>query len=79
MPRYRNETWGYQDTFTCSLLQDFTSCCLNENGLETFEGSLWLYSFLAAPGDNSAVIAAMGGLNEVLRRLDFWHEHPELA
>lgn len=79
MPRYLNGTFGYQDTFTCSLLQNFTSCYLNPGGLETYEGSPWLYSFLAAPGDMAALIAAMGGRNEFVRRLDFWHEYPELA
>lgn len=79
MPRYLNGTFGYQDTFICSLLQNFTSCYLNPNGLETYEGSPWLYSFLAAPGDTAALIASMGGIDEFVRRLDFWHEYPELA
>lgn len=73
MPRYLNGTWGFQDTFACSLLQNFTSCYLNPGGTEFYEGSSWLYSFLAAPGDMAALIAAMGGRDNFVRRLDFWH------
>jgi predicted alpha-1,2-mannosidase len=79
MPRYLNGTFGSQDTFTCSLLQNFTSCYLNPDGTEFYEGSSWLYSFLAAPGDMASLIAAMGGRNTFIKRLDYWHDTPELA
>lgn len=43
-PRYPNGTWGFQDPIFCSPLLDFTSCYLNPQGHETYEGSCWLYT-----------------------------------
>jgi putative alpha-1,2-mannosidase len=43
-PRYMNGTWGYQDPIFCSPLMNFTSCYLNPDGHETYEGSCWLYT-----------------------------------
>lgn len=43
-PRYTNGTWGYQDPIFCSPLLNFTSCYLNPDGHETYEGSSWLYT-----------------------------------
>lgn len=43
-PRYLNGTWGYQDPIFCSPLMNFTSCYLNPDGHETYEGSSWLYT-----------------------------------
>lgn len=43
-PRYMNGTWGYQDPIFCSPLLNFTSCYLNPDGHETYEGSAWLYT-----------------------------------
>lgn len=49
-PKFLNGTWGFQDPAFCSPLLNFTSCYLNPDGHETYEGSSWLYSFFA-PGD----------------------------
>ena len=38
-PRYLNGTLGFQDLTLCSPLCNFTSCYLNANGHETYEGS----------------------------------------
>jgi putative alpha-1,2-mannosidase len=43
-PRYMNGTWGSQDPSFCSALLNFTSCYLNPDGHETYEGSAWLYT-----------------------------------
>lgn len=32
-------TWGFQDPIFCSPLLNFTSCYLNPDGHETYEGS----------------------------------------
>ena len=53
-PRYPNGTWGYQDPIFCSPLLNFSSCYLNPDGHETYEGSAWMYtlyvlSFLSPP------------------------------
>ena len=57
-PKYLNGTWGYQDPIFCSPLLNFTSCYLNPNGHETYEGSSWLYTFYV-PQDMAS--AAMMG------------------
>lgn len=43
-PKKLDGTWGYQDPTFCSPLNNFTSCYLNANGHETYEGSSWLYT-----------------------------------
>lgn len=48
-PRYMNGTWAYQDPIFCSPLLNFTSCYLNPDGHETYEGSSWLYSLYVTP------------------------------
>lgn len=72
-PRFLNGTWGYQDPIFCSPLLNFTSCYLNPDGHETYEGSSWLYTFFA-PGDMAALIATLGGPEAFVRRLDFLHD-----
>ena len=42
-------------------------------GLETYEGSVWLYTFYV-PGDNAALIETLGGKDEFIKRLDHFHE-----
>ena len=46
MPKYLNETWGYQDPILCSPLLNFTSCYLSTTGHETYEGSSWVCSIV---------------------------------
>lgn len=52
-PRYTNGTWGYQDPIFCSPLLHFTSCYLNPDGHETYEGSSWLYTLYVPSIDHS--------------------------
>ncbi|KAJ9239412.1 CAZyme family GH92 [Paecilomyces variotii] len=72
-PRYPNGTWGFQDPIFCSPLLDFTSCYLNPQGHETYEGSCWLYTFYV-PQDMASLISTLGGRDEFLSRLSFLHD-----
>lgn len=72
-PRYLNGTYGFQDPALCSPLLNFTSCYLNPDGHETYEGSSWLYSFFA-PGDMAALITTLGGPTTFVSRLNYLHE-----
>ncbi|KAF2166956.1 glycoside hydrolase family 92 protein [Zasmidium cellare ATCC 36951] len=73
MPKFLNGTWGFQDPIFCSPLLNFTSCYLNPDGHETYEGSSWLYSFFV-PHDQAALITTMGGPSTFVKRLDYLHE-----
>ncbi|KAK5711741.1 hypothetical protein LTR15_012336 [Elasticomyces elasticus] len=72
-PRYLNGTFGIQDPIFCSPLLNFTSCYLNPDGHETYEGSAWMYTFFV-PHDQASLIATLGGPAEFVRRLDYLHE-----
>ncbi|KAJ5156843.1 hypothetical protein N7492_009646 [Penicillium capsulatum] len=72
-PRYTNGTWGYQDPILCSPLLNFSSCYLNPQGHETYEGSAWLYTFYA-PHDMASLIKTLGGPESFTSRLTFLHE-----
>lgn len=72
-PRFANKTFGFQDPIFCSPLLNFTSCYLNPDGHETYEGSAWLYTFFV-PGDMASLVTALGGPQTFVRRLDFLHE-----
>ncbi|KAK3670476.1 hypothetical protein LTR78_009580 [Recurvomyces mirabilis] len=72
-PKFLNQTWGYQDPIFCSPLLNFTSCYLNPTGHETYEGSAWLYTWFV-PQDQASLINLLGGADEFVRRLDFFHE-----
>ncbi|KAJ6445251.1 alpha-1,2-mannosidase subfamily [Purpureocillium lavendulum] len=76
-PKYLNGTFGFQDPTFCTPLLNFTSCYLNANGHETYEGSCWLYTFYA-PHDMSSLITTLGGPDEFVRRLQFLHDTPDL-
>ncbi|EMC97554.1 glycoside hydrolase family 92 protein [Baudoinia panamericana UAMH 10762] len=71
-PRYLNGTWGFQDPIFCSPLLNFTSCYLNPDGHETYEGSAWLYTFFV-PQDMATLIATLGGPTAFVNRLDYFH------
>lgn len=73
MPKYLNGTWGFQDPAFCSPLYNFSSCYLNPDGHETYEGSSWLYSFFV-PGDMASLVTTLGGSDTFVRRLDYLHE-----
>ena len=72
-PRYQNGTFGFQDPAFCSPLLNFTSCYLNPDGHETYEGSCWLYTFFV-PGDMASLITTLGGPDAFVKRLDYLHE-----
>ncbi|KAF7588324.1 hypothetical protein BBP40_005890 [Aspergillus hancockii] len=72
-PRYLNGTWGYQDPIFCSPLMNFTSCYLDPNGHETYEGSCWLYTFYA-PQDMALLIKRLGGPQLFTSRLSYLHD-----
>lgn len=76
-PRYLNGTFGFQDPIFCSPLMNFTSCYLNPDGHETYEGSSWLYTFFA-PHDMTNLIATLGGDDQFVARLNYLHETPDL-
>uniref|UniRef100_A0A8H7NKW2 Glycosyl hydrolase family 92 domain-containing protein n=1 Tax=Bionectria ochroleuca TaxID=29856 RepID=A0A8H7NKW2_BIOOC len=59
-PRYANGTFGYQDPSICTFLYNFTSCYLNANGHETYEGGAWLYTFYV-PHNQAGLIPMLGG------------------
>jgi predicted alpha-1,2-mannosidase len=71
-PKFLNGTWGFQDPIFCSPLLNFTSCYLNPDGHETYEGSSWLYTFYA-PHDMATLIPLLGGKDAFVRRLDYFH------
>ncbi|KAL1616821.1 hypothetical protein SLS54_008213 [Diplodia seriata] len=70
--KYLNGTWGYQDPILCSSLYNFTSCYLNPDGHETYEGSIWLYTFFV-PQDMATLITTLGGPETFTRRVEFLH------
>ncbi|KAH7379775.1 glycoside hydrolase family 92 protein [Cadophora sp. MPI-SDFR-AT-0126] len=71
-PRYLNGTFGFQDPSLCSPLYNFTSCYLNPDGHETYEGSSWMYTFFV-PQDMATLITTLGGPGEFSRRLSYLH------
>jgi putative alpha-1,2-mannosidase len=76
-PRYANGTFGWQDPALCTFLYNFTSCYLNPDGHETYEGGAWLYTFYV-PHDQAMLIPTLGGSDEFVRRLQFLHDTPGL-
>jgi len=70
--RYLNGTFGFQDPSLCSPLYNFTSCYLNPNGHETYEGSSWMYTFFV-PQDMSTLITTLGGPETFVKRLQYLH------
>jgi putative alpha-1,2-mannosidase len=72
-PRHENGTFDYQDPVVCSHENNFDGCYLNPTGMETYEGSPWLYT-LYVPGDMASLITTLGGPQEFVRRLNFYHE-----
>ncbi|KAG9238045.1 glycoside hydrolase family 92 protein [Amylocarpus encephaloides] len=71
-PRYLNGTFGFQDPTLCSPLYNFTSCYLNPDGHETYEGSSWMYTFYV-PQDMDSLITTLGGPENFTNRLSYLH------
>ncbi|KAL4880564.1 glycosyl hydrolase family 92-domain-containing protein [Aspergillus karnatakaensis] len=72
-PRNADGSWAFQDPIFCSPLMNFTSCYLNENGHETYEGSCWLYTFFV-PQDMAALIKTLGGPEQFVSRMSYLHD-----
>ncbi|KAI7221615.1 glycoside hydrolase family 92 protein [Hortaea werneckii] len=74
-PKFFNGTWGFQDPLHCSNIDtDPTSVCsLQNNGSETFESSIWEYSYFV-PHDQTKLISIFGGPEAFVRRLDYLHD-----
>ena len=74
-PKYLNETWGFQYPLHCSNLDKspLSVCSLQNNASETFESSIWEYSFFV-PHDQAKLISFFGGSKAFVRRLDYLHD-----
>ncbi|KAK3682470.1 glycosyl hydrolase family 92-domain-containing protein [Podospora appendiculata] len=71
-PREANGSFRYQNTRTCSPIRNQHSCYY-DTGLDTYEGSPWLYSFFV-PQNMAALISLMGGAQRFVDRLTYFHE-----
>lgn len=72
-PKYLNQTWGFQDPLYCSNLDSGGSCSLQNTAGETFESSIWEYSYYV-PHDQALLISTLGGPETFVRRLDYLHD-----
>lgn len=74
-PKWLNETWGYQNPLKCSNIDTNPThvCSLQNNGSETFESSIWEYSFFV-PHDQARLISTFGGPQAFVRRLNYLHD-----
>ncbi|PGG99820.1 hypothetical protein GX51_06112 [Blastomyces parvus] len=72
-PRHENGDWAYQNPIHCSPLLNQHSCYLNDDGGESYEGSMFMYTFYV-PQDMATLVDTLGGPDEYTRRLDYLHE-----
>ncbi|KAK3678073.1 hypothetical protein LTR78_002168 [Recurvomyces mirabilis] len=74
-PKYLNQTWAFQDPLHCSNIDTDPNsiCSLQNNAAETFESSIWEYSFFV-PHDQARLISTFGGPKAFVRRLDYLHD-----
>ncbi|KAJ8071448.1 hypothetical protein OCU04_001768 [Sclerotinia nivalis] len=75
-PKYLNQTWGFQDPLKCSNIDinPNSVCSLQNTGAETFESSVWEYSFFV-PHDQATLITIFGGPTAFVKRLDYLHDN----
>ena len=73
-PKFMNETWGYQNPLYCSNIDTNPNsvCSLQNNASETFESSIWEYSFFV-PHDQAKLISTFGGPQVFVNRLNYLH------
>lgn len=71
-PRTLAGSFKYHPTRTCSPIQNQHSCYY-DTSLDVYEGSPWLYSFYA-PQSMSTLIQLMGGADNFVKRLEYYHE-----
>jgi predicted alpha-1,2-mannosidase len=71
-PRKVNGDWDFQYPAWCSPIDDPDGCYLNPLGRETYEGSVWLYTFFV-PGDIGALVK-IWGREQFVDRLDYLHD-----
>lgn len=74
-PKFLNETWGYQNPLHCSNIDKNPNsvCSLENNASETFESSIWEYSFFV-PHDQAKLINTFGGRKAFVNRLNYLHD-----
>jgi putative alpha-1,2-mannosidase len=73
-PKYQNRTWGYQDPLACSQIDTTgASCSLQNNAAETYESSVWEYSYFV-PHDQATLVTNLGGPSAFVKRLDYIHD-----
>ncbi|KAF2757600.1 glycoside hydrolase family 92 protein [Pseudovirgaria hyperparasitica] len=73
-PRYLNGTFGFQDPLKCANTDSSGSVCsLQNSGAETFESSIWEYSYFV-PHDQATLISLFGGPENFVKRLDYLHD-----
>lgn len=74
-PKFLNGTWGFQDPLRCSNIDDSgDACSLTADAGETFESSIWEYSFFV-PHDQARLITKFGGPNNFVKRLNYLHDN----
>ncbi|KAI1002625.1 putative secreted glycosidase [Podosphaera aphanis] len=75
-PRNLNQTFSFQDPLTCSNLDHNPDrvCNLDPDALETYESSIWEYSFFV-PHDHATLITKLGGPKSFVDRLNYLHDN----
>lgn len=72
-PRFLNGTFGFQDPLMCSNVDtSMDICSLQRTGAETFESSIWEYSFFV-PHDMASLITTFGGPAAFVDHLEYLH------
>lgn len=74
-PKHLNQTWGFQDPLYCSNIDTNPGrvCSLQNTASETYESSIWEYSFYV-PHDMARLVTTLGGPEHFVRRLDYLHD-----
>ena len=71
-PRSPTGDWGSQDPTLCSPLNGPDDCFLVASGHETYEASVWLYTFFV-PQDMAHLANRTGGRQTLASRLEYLH------